>query len=184
MSFFAVHIIHYLDVRVELLSSPLHAGSGTSCHSTPEREVSSFLNLGCGGDDGHLRQTWEQRAHRHRSLMWWWSRVSLSLCFFSSFFWRNRMEPKNTLICFLATRWSFCMWLKWRGWAHSSPTFHCTCFLKALLCRIAKTNGCFPLFDGERMKLWLFFVLKIHHVETCDENWNYTNFIISPPDMF
>lgn len=52
-------IIHYLgeDVRVELLSSPSHTGSGTSCHMTRKCQVASFLNLGFGGDNSHRRQT-------------------------------------------------------------------------------------------------------------------------------
>lgn len=51
--------LHYLgeEGRVELISSPPHMGSRTSCHVTLKCQVASFLNFVFGRDNCHLRQT-------------------------------------------------------------------------------------------------------------------------------
>lgn len=56
-------------------------------------------------------------------------------------FLETQHRAKNSLICFLATRCSYCMWLKQQCWAHLFPGFHCTCLLKALIRRIGTANG-------------------------------------------
>lgn len=145
-------ILHYLgkEARAEHISSPSHIGSGTSCHMTLKCQVASFLNLVFGGDNSHLRQTWEQqrRQHEHRSLM---LELSVEMSFFFFFFssLEKQHRAKNSLICFLATRCSYCMWLKEQCWANFFPAFPCTCLLKALICRIGTTNSGYFSFSSQ-----------------------------------
>lgn len=114
-------ILHYLEKegRLEVLSSPSHIGSWTSCHVTRKCQVASFLSFGFGGNNRHLGQTWEQQRRDGMSTERR-ARVA-NVMIRPSAAQRNKHRAKNSLRCFLATRCSYCMWLKQQCWAHFFP---------------------------------------------------------------